>query len=163
MKIEKLDEENLVHLSNAVNAEVDPVVFLGIDPGKSNGICGYDAKHYLKFMYTVMEPDYLKFLDVFQNVTHAIIENYLLFPNKAKDQIYSDMMTPRIIGRTEGWAARNGVELIPQGASIKATGYAWIGKKPRPKSDPSNHEWDAHVHFMYWAIKNGRINAADLL
>lgn len=150
-------------IKDAVNNEQNPVTYLAIDPGKANGICGYDEKYYLIFMYTIQSSDIVDFLDIFEHVQKCIYEDYLLYPNKIKQQVYSDMETPRVIGRIESWAQRKKVALIKQGASIKTTGYAWIGKKPLPKSNPKNHELDAHVHFMYWAVKNNKINAADLL
>lgn len=164
-------EEGLVLVSRTefdrfegtVNAEVNPVIYLGIDPGKSNGVCGYDARHYVVFMCTVNSLDMIHFLAMFKKVEKCIIEDYLLYPDKAKQQVYSDMETSRVIGRVESWAELHHVEVIKQGASIKATGYKWIGKKALPKSNPLNHELDAHVHFMHWAIKHGKVNAADLL
>lgn len=164
-------EEGLVLVSRTefdrfegtVNAEINPVIYLGIDPGKANGVCGYDARHYVVFMCTVNSLDMIHFLAMFKKVEKCIIEDYLLYPNKANQQVYSDMETSRVIGRVESWAELHHVEVIKQGASIKATGYKWIGKKALPKSNPLNHELDAHVHFMHWAIKHGKINAADLL
>lgn len=160
---EPITDEQLASLAEAVNADMNPVKYLAIDPGKANGVCGYDAKFHLVFMYTIREEDMVKFLEVFKRVETCITESFLLFPTKTKDQIYSDMETSRVIGRVEGWAARAKVKLVMQPSSIKKTGYAWIGKKPLPKSNPKNHKMDAHVHFMFWAVKNGKINAADLL
>lgn len=158
-----ITDEQLVAISETVNCDVNPVEYLAIDPGMANGVCGYDAKYYLVFMYTIREQDLLRFLKQFQKVSICVIEDYTLYPQKAKEQIYSDMLTPRVIGRVENWAELNSVELIKQGARIKPTGYAWIGKKPLPKSNPKNHKMDAHVHFMYWAVKNGHIDARVLL
>lgn len=154
-------------LTDNILTELRPLVtavkYLAIDPGKANGVCGYNAEYQLAFMFTIRDEDMLKFLDCFEAIEQCICENYTLYPNKAMKQVYSDMPTSRVIGRIEGWAARNKVTLTMQPASIKATGYAWIGKKPLPKSNPRNHEWDAHVHFMYWAVKNRKINASVLL
>lgn len=158
-----LTQERLEHFAGVVNNEDNPVLYLGIDPGKSNGICGYDAKYYLSLMLTVPSDKMVQVMEMFEKVQKTVMENYLLYPNKMDKQIYSDMETPRVIGRVEAWAERKGVELIMQGASIKPTGYKWIGKKPLPKSNPANHELDAHVHFMYWAVKHHKINAAQLL
>lgn len=156
-------EEFLQHLKEAVNAEVNPILYMGIDPGKHNGVCIYDAKFYLMQMFTVMSDDMVIFLDQFDNITTCVIEDYRLFPNKAKQQIYSDMETSRVIGRVEAWAERGKIRLIKQPSKIKPTGYAWLGKKPLPKSNSRNHELDAHVHFMYWAIKTQRVSAQTLI
>ncbi len=158
-----ISDEDFKSLHETVNAPSNAVKYLSIDPGKANGVCGFDSRYYLQFMYTVREEDMQRFLECFEAVTLCIVEDFKLYPNKSQQQIYSDMLTSRVIGRIEGWAARHRVELIKQGASIKKNGYAWIGKKPPSKSDPTNHMKDAHVHFMYWAIKNRRIDASVLL
>jgi hypothetical protein len=159
----RLTEEWLRHLNEAVNAEHNPVKYLGIDPGKSNGICGYDDKFYPQFMLTVLADDMVMFMHQFKKVETCVIENYILYPNKSKEQRYSDMQTSRVIGRVEHWAEVRKVNLVKQPAAVKASGYAFIGKKPLPKSDKRNHELDAHVHLMYWAVSKGKIDAKTLL
>lgn len=163
MTAARLTQEYLNNFQIAVNAPENPVKFLSIDPGKTNGVCGYDAKLYVVFMMSVDANDMVQFLDVFDNLDKCIYEGYKLYPNKAREQYYSNMETPRVIGRIEAWAERKKIELIEQAATIKATGYLWIGQKPLPKSNPENHKMDAHVHFMYWAVKNRKIDAKDLL
>lgn len=157
------NDKSMERFTEFVNTDFNPIEYLAIDPGKSNGVCGYDAKYYWQFMFIVPAVDMIQFLQIFKKVKVCIVEGFQLYPNKAKDQIYSDMETPRVIGRIETWAELNNVDLVKQQASIKPTGYAWIGEKPLPKSNPNNHAMDAHVHFMYWAVKTSRINPADLL
>ena len=160
---EPLADDDLKRLHAAVNEPMNAVKYLAIDPGESNGVCGYDAKFHLSFMFTIREQDMLKFLDCFESIQVCVVEKFTLYPNKAMKQVYSTMPTSRVIGRIEGWAARNKVNLVMQSAAIKATGYAWLGKKPPAKSNPDNHKMDAHVHFMFWAIKNRKIDAGILL
>jgi hypothetical protein len=142
---------------------VNNVRYLGIDPGKSNGVCIYNDNAELMFMITVPADDMTQFLKLFKNVKVAVVEDFFLYPNKAKQQIYSDMETSRVIGRIETWAELNDTEVIKQKATVKTTGYAWIGEKPLPKTNPMNHVLDAHVHFVYWAVRKGLLKAADLL
>ncbi len=150
-------------LKDFANADPNPIKYLGIDPGKSNGVCGYDAKYYLQFMLTVAEKDMSKFLRCFEQVDTCVVEDYLLYPNKAAQQYYSDLITPRVIGRIEAWAELFDTKVVKQGASIKETGYKWIGHKKPSKADPTNHQKDAHVHFIYWGVKNGKIDPRTLL
>ena len=159
----QLTEEDLGKLGSVVNEDHNPVKYLAIDPGKANGVCGYDAKYYPVFMYTVPADDMVRFLDLFKTVETCVVEGFNLYPNKAKDQFYSDMETSRVIGRVESWAELRHVTIVRQGANIKATGYKWVGTKALPKSNPRNHEMDAHIHFMYWAVRNRKINASDLI
>jgi len=159
----RLTTEDLIRLKEAVNSPENPVTYLGIDPGESNGICGYNVNFHLQFMTTIYFEDITKFLHQFDHVKLCIIEGYQVYPNKARQHIYSDLKTPRVIGRVESWAEIKDINLIRQPATVKATGYKWIGEKPLPKSNPQNHALDAHVHFMYWAVRHGKVNAADLL
>lgn len=146
-----------------VNREENPVIYLAIDPGGKNGVCGYDVKAYLSFMVTVKADDMIYFLEKFHNIKKCIIEDFTLYPDKAREQIYSDMETSRVIGRVEAWSERKKIQLIKQPAKIKPTGYKWIGKKPLSKKNPQNHSMDANVHFIYWAVRNNLIKASDLL
>lgn len=138
------------------------LTYISIDPGKKNGICGYNEKCALMWMVTKNSEEMVEFLESLKDIKTCIIERYLVYPQKARDHIYSDLETSRVIGRVEGWAERNNIELIQQPATIKKTGYKWIDKKPLPKSNPRNHEWDAHVHFVYWAIRSGTMNVEEL-
>lgn len=160
---QKITDEYLKGLRETVNAEENPVEYLAIDPGKSNGICGYDAKLYMVFMLTISSTDMVRCLHQFEKVQYCIVEDFKLYPNKARSQSYSNMETSRVIGRIEAWAELKDVKLIKQPATIKETGYKWIGQKPLPKSDKKNHQVDAHVHFMYWVIKSGRFDASNLV
>lgn len=162
-EIERLSERYLANFKEAVNSDQNPVKYLAIDPGKANGLCGYDVKYYMVFMLTVHEEDIVTVLNLFEKVDTCITEGYRVFPHKAKQHVYSDLATPRVIGRVEYWAETNKVKLVKQASSIKPTGYAWAGLKPPPKSDPHNHVMDANIHFIYWAVKNGKIKAAQLL
>jgi hypothetical protein len=160
----KITPEFLVQLKELVNADINPVRYLSIDPGKSNGVCAYDAKFYLALpMLTVQEDDMIELLDQFEHIDTCIVEDFVLYPNKSTEQQYSDMETSRVIGRIEAWAKHKNVKLVKQLASVKKNGYMWAGKKPLPKSNPLNHALDAHIHFIYWAVRTRKINAADLL
>lgn len=163
MIVESLSDDIVQTFGKVANYEPHPITYLGIDPGEANGICGYNDEFHLMFMATVADKDITGFLDIFQNLKLIVIEDFVLYPSKAMKQVYSDMPTSRVIGRVEEWAGKRDVQLVKQLATIKTTGYKWIGKKPLPKSNKLNHELDAHVHFMYWAIKRGKIKLADLL
>lgn len=160
--VQRLTGDQLEHLKTAVNAPENPIKYLSIDPGKSNGVCGYDVKFYLQFMSVVHADDMVRYLAQFRCVHTCIVEGYRVFPNKAKQHIYSDLETPRVIGRVEAWAETNAVELEKQPSTIKTTGYKWVGQKPLAKTNPQNHPMDAHIHFIYWAVVHGHIKPEEL-
>lgn len=160
----KAEEVNLEDLSSeTVELITESAVFLGIDPGEKNGIAAYDKDYGILWTLTVKEPDMGPFIQKCENLQLVIIEDFFLYPHKAMAQSYSDMPTSRVIGRVEEIARTKGFRLIKQPAKIKPIGYKWIGRKPLPKSNPLNHELDAHVHFMHWAIKHGKIDVSSLL
>lgn len=149
--------------SETVELITESAVYLGIDPGEKNGIAGYSDKYELLWMLTVKEPDMGPFIGKCNNLKLIIIEDFLLYPSKAMPQSFSDMPTSRVIGRVEEIARTKDIKIIKQPANIKKTAYKWIGVKQPSKSNPRNHELDAHAHFMFWAIKYGKINASSLL
>lgn len=160
---EVLSAEKLTKLREFVNDSPTPTRYLSIDPGKSNGICGYDERASLLFMLTIRSQDMVKFLHVFEKVLVCVIEDYKLYPGKTAAQTYSDMETSRVIGRVETWAELKGIELFKQMATIKDTAYKWLGQKPPSKKDLANHEKDAHAHFIYWGVRKGLIPAHRLV
>lgn len=163
MTVARLTEKQFEQYKEAFNATENPAVYMGIDPGKSNGVCVYDERYYLLAMLTIHADDINMFINNLEHIKICVVEDFVLYPTKAQKQHYSDMETSRVIGRIEAWAERAGVELVKQLATIKTTGYLWIGQKPPKKSDPKNHMMDANVHFMYWAVKNNKIDARRLL
>lgn len=148
--------------SNVVPTEI---YYLSIDPGKHNGCCGYDYDFNLVFMITIKADDIVDFLarDDLKTVRVCIVEDYKVYPNKARQHIYSNLETSRVIGRVETWCKLSNIKLIKQMAHIKATGYMYLGKKPLPKSNPRNHEFDAHAHAVYWGVVNGKLSPRQLL
>jgi hypothetical protein len=137
--------------------------YLSIDPGENNGVCGYDANGQLLFMITVSDRDLTTTLKDITDVRICVLESYRVFPNKFKRHIYSDLPTVQAIGRVLSWAELNDVRVIKQPSSAKAMGYKYLGRKPLPKSNPANHQLDAHAHFTLWAVKNRVLSPKDLL
>lgn len=161
--LEDFTDESFEKLHGFVNSDLNPVKYLSIDPGESNGICGYDSRFYLQFMVVVPEKHISRFIKQFEKLHTCVIEDYRLFPNKAMQQVYSSMTTTRVLGRVENWTENNDIKLVKQQPSIKLTAYKWLGKKPLPKSNPMNHAYDAHVHFIYWGVRTERIDASSLV
>jgi hypothetical protein len=154
---ERTTPEYLVRLKEAVNADHNPVIYLSIDPGKSNGVCGYNAKYYPMFMLVIDSEDMILFLHQFKRIEKCITEKYIVYSNKAKQHIGSNLETSRVIGRIESWAKTNDVQLIMQPASDKVQGYIFMQQKPLPKTNLLNHAMDAKAHFYFWAVRTHRI------
>ena len=161
---DRLSAKHFDSIEHVVNEPINPVKFLGIDPGKANGIVLYDGAFRLVYMMTVHADDMVRFLSQFKFVHTVIIEDYRLYPNKAHKQIYSDMETSRVIGRIEAWAeTQGGIRVIKQGSNILDNAFMWLGQKPPGKSNPRRHIMCANAHFVFWAVKQGHIKVSDLL
>lgn len=139
------------------------VRYLSVDPGESNGLCGYDIDGRLLWMATTKLRDLARFIEELRNVHTCIIEDYKIHPHKAQDHIYKDVVAIRAIGKIENWIERYNIKEFKQPNKHKTTGYQYMGKKPPPKSDPRRHELDAHAHFLYWGVNSKLINPADLI
>lgn len=139
------------------------IKFLAIDPGKRNGIAAYNEYGLMQWMRTVLYDELTNFLRKQEEVKVVILEDYTVFPHKAKQHIYSDLITPRAIGKVEGWCEARNIKLVKQGSSYKAMGYKYLGKKPLPKSNPMNHAVDAHAHGIYYLVNNNIVSAGSLL
>lgn len=156
------ERKGLETFTELVNAEVNPVKYVAIDPGKFNGIAMYDEKFYLQALHVVNAADMVAFLNAFKKLDMVVCESYRIFAGKEMQHRYSDMETVRVIGRVESYCEMRDVKLVKQMSSIKPTGYAWIGKKP-PRNKNDQDPMDAHVHMMYWAVMHKKVNAHDLL
>ena len=58
-----------------------------------------------------------KCLTLFENVDVVVVERYVVYPNRARQHIGSDLYTAREIGRIEWLAYLNGCEVVFQTAS----------------------------------------------
>lgn len=143
--------------------------YLAIDPGETNGAAVYNSKGGLQALLTIKIDELTEMLQKIRRsckddpLERIIVEEYRVYPHKAKDHVYSKLNTTRAIGRIESFAEICSIPVSFQGASLKTTGYRYLGKKPKPKSDPGNHAMDAHAHGTYWLVNNGIIDPARLL
>lgn len=142
---------------------VSEPVYMAIDPGKRTGLNIYDEKGNILGMYTIAGSKIISFLQDFVKIKVCIIEGYRVFPHKAKAHVYSDLETPRIIGRVEAWAEVNGIKLVKQRSADKTMGYKYQAEEPAKKSNPQNDVLDAHAHFIFWAVNNGVIKPEQLI
>lgn len=143
------------------------IAYLAIDPGETNGIAAYDENGVLLWCRPIKHADLTDFLldieKLFAPLQLIIVENYLVYPNKAKQHVYSKLTTVRMLGEIDGFAKARGIKVQKQNATIKNVGYKWMGRKPLPKSDPMNHAFDAHAHGLYWLVTHHIVDPSTLL
>jgi len=83
-----------------------------------------------------------------------VVEEYRLYPDKAKTQSYSDFPTVETIGALKYLARTRGILIVMQPAAAKrpATGFASAMKIPMLsyQKGQSRHAKDAELHGIYW-------------
>lgn len=142
-----------------------PIRMLSVDPGEEhNGVCAWigaevswvtEMKPYdfLDSLWRWAQPGYLGEygFDV------LVIEDFRLYPNRAVEQGYSQMGTPKVIGAAE-WimrSLRREQDVILQGASIKKATYAQLQARGVKLRGQNDHMRDAEVHGYYFIRSGG--------
>lgn len=140
---------------------MEPVVYLALDPGDNTGWCTFDANGEIVNQGLCSNLDGRESLYNLLQEMHkevrlklVICENYALFPWKSKEQSWSDLNTPRVIGVIEYWCYLTKIELELQPPNIKMIAYRWAGLTPA-KNKKMSHSLDAYVHGIYYLQKNG--------
>lgn len=128
--------------------------YLAVDPGNSTGWATFnDTGDVVGFGTCVTRNS------VYEKLAEAapeliIMEDYRLYPWKAKEQSWSGFETVRIIGAVEYYAYLHNAKVVLQEPSIKGIGYKWAGLT-KPKNHALSHETDAYVHGVYYLQSNG--------
>jgi hypothetical protein len=141
----------------------DDIKYIAIDPGETNGIAIYDDRYSLKLLQCIPYKELKPFLDQFTGIKICLCEDYIVYEHKAQAHTGSRLTTARAIGRVESWAEDNKVKLIKQAAQYYSLGFRFMEKRKPPRSDPLSHAKVAHAHFVYWAVKTGRINPKEFV
>jgi hypothetical protein len=138
------------------------VKLLAIDPGdKNHGFALFEQQNkdlWNKIRIGVRtESDELYQLIKTQEPNIVIVEKFMTYPWKSKQQSWSKQKTPQIIGGIKALATVYGFEVIEQSTSNRDIGYMWGSIKKLPKSNPSNHAHDAEAHAVFYIIDNGGV------
>lgn len=92
-----------------------------------------------------------------------IIEEFRVYPGKAKKLVMSDLKTVQAIGKIEGFAIERGIRVVKHKAQFKNTGFEYLGQKEPSRSNPMSHALVANAHAVYWLANNGHLNLKELL
>jgi len=86
-----------------------------------------------------------------------VIEKFVTYPWKAKQQSWGKQKTPQVVGGVKALARVLVASLIEQTTGNRDIGYMWGKIKKLPKSNPSNHAHDAEAHAVFYIIDNGGV------
>lgn len=84
-----------------------------------------------------------------------VIEEFRLYPDKAKTLTGSTMQTSQLIGAMTWWASENGCWVYLQPAAIKRPTKAYANKHGiELTTGKGDHAQDAHLHGLCWLIRS---------
>lgn len=140
-----------------MNSVLDPPAnqyYLVIDPGETSGWATFQEDGSATAMGSVHGRTAVYGLLSTVQPRLLVVEDFELFPWKARDQAFSQFETVRVIGAIEFWAYAKNVQVILQKPTIKTIAYKWAGISPA-KIKRDSHERDAYVHGVYYLQRNG--------
>lgn len=139
-------------------------IYAGFDPGKTvglavadeSGVVGYTTVNWKKLDDYLLH-DWDRYWG--EKPATAVVEDYRLnAPDSNRvEPIQSKIETVQGIGAIRHWCTANEIEFIEQARMYKPVGYKYWGKKPLPKSNPTNNAYDAAAHLMYWLVQNKKV------
>lgn len=135
-------------------------MILGIDPGQLTGLALVDEKGQLHRNWNA-DFDTMKRLLSNEKFTslieQVVMEQFVLYRNKANKQVGSKMPASKVIGMVELWANMHSIPIKMQMASILPIAIKLSRVKP-VGSHNDNHWVDAYNHAFYWLVKNRGIS-----
>lgn len=131
--------------------------YLALDPGLHTGWATWDSKGDVITMGTVHNYDELhNLLASFPTcIKTVIIEDFVLFKHKAREQSGSKMPAPKAIGQIETFARLWGANIVKQPSHIKANAERMTGKSTKNMAKIRTHMWDAYNHGEFYLITKG--------
>lgn len=131
--------------------------YLALDPGKYTGWCLWDSKGVFIDMGTITGEqelhDFLASLPT--SIEVVIIEDFILFKNKAQAQVGSRMPAPKAIAQIETFARLWNARIVKQPSSIKSNAEMLTGQTTKGMAHNKTHVIDAFNHGEWYLIKNG--------
>lgn len=134
-------------------------MILAIDPGDMTGVAWWkDNGDFLGQTQITLEelPEFWERLQEEEEeyVKTVIVEDFILFAQRARQQTGSRMKASQGIGMAKALAGVYGAEVVMQKADIKQVALKWTQIK-LPSDHSKTHEWDAFLHGEYYLISNG--------
>lgn len=129
--------------------------YLALDPGLHTGWAIWDKDGvFLDMGTTHTETELHDLLAELPPVAVVIYEDFILFKNKAMEQVGSRMPAPKAIAQIETFARIWNARLIKQPSSIKANAELMTGVSTKKMDHSKTHVLDAFNHGEYYLYKN---------
>lgn len=133
------------------------LAYVAFDPGKHTGYAFWDAKGNSKGMgQTHTKEDLQEVLDDIPETVHtAIIEDFILYPNKAEAQAGQRMHASEAKGQIEGWAIRRRCKIVKQPAHILSQARMFTKIDDAKMNHAVSHQFSAYNHGEWYLVKEG--------
>lgn len=135
------------------------MLLLAFDPGGTTGVCQFESHDGAHAVMTGLMQVDLEGLFSFLNSYGAspdvvVIEDFVLFRQKAKQQTGSRMAASQAIGAIKSFALQRGSKVVMQKPDIKRRALAISGIK-MPGDHSKTHQWDAVLHAVHYLYDQG--------
>jgi hypothetical protein len=134
-----------------------PGVLLAVDPGKSTGWAVY-VDGLVKNLGICRTPEEFdiwldSFVETYGKPDVVVIEKFVLFRHKAKQQIGSQFEVSQVIGVAKSFGRKTEAEVVMQGSDILPTAVMW-SKMKIPTDHNVSHHIVAANHAVYYLVSN---------
>lgn len=134
-------------------------MYIFIDPGNSTGWALFDIDGNVidSFMTKSFEAtcEQLRSLLSINGVKRVLYEEFVLYPWKTKEQMWSEFETVQVIGAIRAEALRNGIETEKLHSRDYPMGFRYQGQSVPSHSNPLHDQLVAHAHGVFWLQKHG--------
>jgi len=133
------------------------LAYVAFDPGKHTGYAFWTEDGQNHGMGQTHSKEELQAVlrDIPDTVRTVIVEDFILYPNKAGDQAGQRMHASEAIGLIEGWAIGSHRRLVKQMAHILSQARLLTGIDDKKMSHDISHQFSAYNHGEWYLIKEG--------
>jgi hypothetical protein len=136
-------------------------VVISVDPGETTGIAYWsDAGEFVE-REALTQDELLDKLEILENVTAVVCEDYRLRQGKQMVQTGSRFVAVQIIGALKAYARRVGAKFFLQPANVLTVASLHSGVK-RPSNHAKSHDIDAYNHGYYYFETKGLLQPKPL-
>lgn len=134
---------------------------ISVDPGETTGIAYWsDAGEFVE-REALTQDELLDKLEILENVTAVVCEDYRLRQGKQMVQTGSRFVAVQIIGALKAYARRVGAKFFLQPANVLTVAALHSGVK-RPSNHAKSHDIDAYNHGYYYFETKGLLQPKPL-
>ena len=131
------------------------LVVLGLDPGNTTGWALFKGSELVDCGQLPL-PKTASIIDLlysFDTLNQLVVEEYRIYPNRAKQHIGQDLFTPRIIGAIEAFSHISNIPMHTQPASLGKSHFTDQRLKAlHLYRKGMRHANDAIRHVAHWLI-----------